>query len=41
MILSLVSVSVPGYAQDVQAGLLGLIYLDILQTDAWLTLALP
>jgi hypothetical protein len=41
MMLSLISVSVPGFSQAMQTALLGVIYMDVLQTDKWLPLILP
>jgi hypothetical protein len=41
MILSLISVSIPGIAQDIQSALLGFIYIDIFQTDRWITFVVP
>jgi hypothetical protein len=35
-ILSLISVTVPGIAQTIQAVILKFLYLDILMTDEWL-----
>lgn len=35
MILSMISVNIPGIAQDVQSALLALIYFDVFQTDSW------
>ena len=36
MILSLISMSVPGIAQIIQSSMLNFIYLDILQPGDWL-----
>jgi hypothetical protein len=41
MILSLISVNIPGIAQSIQASLLGFIYLDILQTERWISSLVP
>lgn len=36
MILSLISINVPGIANAIQVMMMGMIYLDILQTGKWL-----
>lgn len=36
MILSFISVSVPGYARMIQQIMFQIVYLDLLQTDKWL-----
>lgn len=36
MALSLVSINVPGIAQQIQSILLQLVYFDVLQTSLWL-----
>lgn len=36
MILSLISINIPGIAQDIATAILSFIYLDIFQTDKWL-----
>lgn len=35
--LTLISITVPGIAQIIQSAMLSFIYLDVLQTDKWLT----
>jgi hypothetical protein len=36
-ILSLISLNIPGVAKTIQIALLQVIYIDILQTDSWLS----
>ena len=36
MVLSFISVTIPGIAQDIQTVLLSVIYLDMFQSNSWM-----